>query len=1216
MATRGVAPASQSLEGSISINSYDTALCIVPPRRFWPSIDRLRVLYDKGYEKWPPHVNIIYPFVRPDSLPIAMERIQSMLSAQDNADTVNLRLAQAGVFQHKHDNTIYLYDDDKDHITNLKRLRGDILKSLGQKAQQNFQMHMTVAQSEDASSSMHRFLKEKVGLLPAVEWEVQEIHILIRERVQLPNGATSQMKTWGVISLTDSVSLSRPGKPLPFYEMQALPAPATVNTDEEDGPGEKDELQSHPPYYYDDETDIWLPLGSTDEFYDADESKPGGLSVGSYNIMAEFHYPPSQARYPLLLKNILSRPAYCNILVLQEVTDHFLSYLLADPDIRVRFPFCSHGPPSQDDIEPLPNFLNMVILSRFAFDWEHVSFRRKHKGALVARFKVIGDGPPLILATVHLTCGLTDGSIAAKKTDVQKILKYVGEKYPSHPWVLAGDFNMSTSSFTIDSALEKKGISPVSAAQLQAIDEILLKAGMEDAWATASRDDGLEEEDEEALEGEHGATYDPLTNEVAAAIVGSGYNMRPQRYDRVYFRGEGKLDIAGFNLFGKERGRVGDEENYASDHWGVRCLLKATEGAGSSAKISEEIGKLVIPVSLEKAADGIGGMEEVKEALAEVGAFPSDEDVANRKAALGLLKRIILDTHPEGLGESATSRLRPVVVVVPVGSYSLGVWTATSDIDVLCIGPFSANTFFTLATQRLRKAEAQEARIIRRVKANTGTMLELEVLGIKMDLQYCPATSVAEQWPQALRAPPSDPIWSLSPSTLSKLKAIRDRDYIQRSIPDITTFRLAHRFIRCWAKSRGIYAARFGFLGGMQISLLLTRVYKLLPNPESVSLPDLLITFFTHYSAFPWATHAVFDPHFHTTRLPYNRSTREPLAILGYFPPTLNTSLAASVPSTRAMATEFERAAAALQQEGMTWSTFLTTGGARDFLTSYKSYIKISIQYWGLSLARGSRFVGWLESRCVMLLVDVARRAPGLNARMWPARFVETAVQAADGGEAKDYQGCYLLGLDKVDPEMSKDELQVALGGLRTALRRFEEQMRGDEKYFDAKSCWMSAEVINRGDLGDLEVDGREWGEYTPGEEEDDDEEEEESQDEAGLGAELEGPEITGRKKKKGKKEGVDSAVHKLETGKKFRTAADVMNRIRWDPEMDSADFVVGYEDRFVGAREKALDAWKSEQTDEEFIPQHRILYFKRKSDGVVVWERRTRKDEIFGSGA
>jgi hypothetical protein len=45
------------------------------------------------------------------------------------------------------------------------------------------------------------------------------------------------------------------------------------------------------------------------------------------------------------------------------------------------------------------------------------------------------------------------------------------------------------------------------------------------------------------------------------------------------------------------------------------------------------------------------------------------------------------------------------------------------------------------------------------------------------------------------------------------------------------------------------------------------------------------------------------------------------------------------------------------------------------------------------------------------------------------------------------------------------------------------------------------------------------------------------------------------------------------------------------------------------------VEQWKTEQTDEEFIPQHRILYFKRRADNVIVWERRTRIDDIFGSG-
>jgi len=1235
----------------IQTNSHDTALCIVPPRHLWPSVDRLRALYDQAFLKWPPHVNLIYPFVQPDLLPEAAERIQTALSSSE-IPPLRLSLDSAGVFTRKHDNIIYLHDSDAERCVRLKDLRNSIMQSLQGAAAhhasgQAFKMHMTVAQSEDVSSSTHKFLLDKVGLVPPTEWEVGQLFILVRERVQLNGSATNQMKIWGSITL--SGELSRPGEPLPCYEetQRRLPPGTDGNGNGDDADSmEKDSLETHTSYCFDGETDLWLPFSPAANA-DTGETPADNLSIASFNVLAEFEFPPSEARYPLLLHNILAQDAAADILVLQEVTDGFLSYLLGDPAVRDRFPFSSHGPPAQTDVEPLPSLLNIVVLSRFSFDWEYVTFRRKHKGSVVARFRHVVEGPPLIVAAVHLNCGLTDGSIAVKKADVQRILKHLAETYAGHPWVLAGDFNISTSSYTIDAAVKKKAVSIVSANHLASISGLLVEAGLEDAWLEMRDRNGDEEDaEDDLLEGEQGATYDPIVNEVAAAIVGSGYGMRPQRYDRIFVRGEKFLQIAGFNRFGLRKGLVGDKESYASDHWGVRCVLKAQEvpEVTGIAGMSEEINKLVFPVILARAPAPLSGTGGVQETLAALGVIPGVAERQKRRVALSLLKSVIIGNYttisPSNETSAVASRQQPVLVVVPVGSYGLDLWTSASDTDVLCIGPFSASTFFALALQRIRRASnIRDIRLLRRVRANTGTMLELEVLGIKMDLQYCPATSIAEQYPQVLRTPPSDPVWSLPPSTLSKLKALRDMEVLRHTIPDLSAFRVAHRFIKTWARARGIYSARFGFLGGIQISLLLARVCKLLP--KSTSVPDLLTTFFTHYATFPWATHLVFDPKFHAERLPYTRTSREPLAILGYYPPALNTSHAASIPSTRVVTAEFSRVGELIHSSSAitSWEALLRPDGATEFLTSYTAYVRIDVQYWGMSATRGRRFVGWLESRCVLLLVDLHRRAAGLHARMWPARFVVVDGTSGDNQEQvrasgddeedkentetepRDYRGCYLIGLEKfAGQSMGKDELKAALGGLRTALHRFEELMRGDEKYFDAKSCWMSAEIVARDGLGvdNLKLDAREWGEYAAGDEEDE-EDEDEDEEEAVLGEddfnELEISATSRKSKKKKSARDEEPAPPKLETGKKFRTAADVMNRIRWDPQLDSNDFVVGYEDRFVGAREKALEAWKNEQTDEEFIPQHRILYFKRKSDGEVLWERRTRKDEIFGSG-
>lgn len=79
--------------------------------------------------------------------------------------------------------------------------------------------------------------------------------------------------------------------------------------------------------------------------------------------------------------------------------------------------------------------------------------------------------------------------------------------------------------------------------------------------------------------------------------------------------------------------------------------------------------------------------------------------------------------------------------------------------------------------------------------------------------------------------------------------------------------------------------------------------------------------------------------------------------------------------------------------------------------------------------------------------------------------------------------------------------------------------------------------------------------------------------------------------------------------------AADVVNRLIWDPAFDAADYLIGYEDRFEGRLETGVRSWKRDLADEEFIPQHRILYIRRRSDGEVVWDRRRRIDRVFWSG-
>ncbi|KUJ20962.1 uncharacterized protein LY89DRAFT_420808 [Mollisia scopiformis] len=84
-----------------------------------------------------------------------------------------------------------------------------------------------------------------------------------------------------------------------------------------------------------------------------------------------------------------------------------------------------------------------------------------------------------------------------------------------------------------------------------------------------------------------------------------------------------------------------------------------------------------------------------------------------------------------------------------------------------------------------------------------------------------------------------------------------------------------------------------------------------------------------------------------------------------------------------------------------------------------------------------------------------------------------------------------------------------------------------------------------------------------------------------------------------------------------LRPAEDVINRLKYDRANFKVDeWAIGYVDRHMQAmQEKPVRDWATDVTDEAFIPQHRIEYFKvypKDSPPVIMWEKASKKDLIF----
>ncbi|KZP04458.1 hypothetical protein FIBSPDRAFT_843964 [Athelia psychrophila] len=93
--------------------AHKSALVLIPPSPISTPIQSLRRVHDRNFNRWPPHVNLIYPFLCAPSSNIdaILARIRSALSQSSShaVSSFTVRLDRSAHFQHSRDSsTIYL----------------------------------------------------------------------------------------------------------------------------------------------------------------------------------------------------------------------------------------------------------------------------------------------------------------------------------------------------------------------------------------------------------------------------------------------------------------------------------------------------------------------------------------------------------------------------------------------------------------------------------------------------------------------------------------------------------------------------------------------------------------------------------------------------------------------------------------------------------------------------------------------------------------------------------------------------------------------------------------------------------------------------------------------------------------------------------------------------------------------------------------------------
>lgn len=245
----------------------------------------------------------------------------------------------------------------------------------------------------------------------------------------------------------------------------------------------------------------------------------------------------------------------------------------------------------------------------------------------------------------------------------------------------------------------------------------------------------------------------------------------------------------------------------------------------------------------------------------------------------------------------------------------------------------------------------------------------------------------------------------------------------------------------------------------------------------------------------------------------------------------------------------------------------------------------------------GRALIGYVESRIVHLLVDLHTIDPQARFRLWPERFTDSPPSVES--KTSTVQGFYLIGVRQpsIDGESSDTK------SLARALHNFEDAIHLNSNYYDSSSAFVAVHELDRAAVPErVYVDEIVW---TDGGIDNDPDESAAGDD--GTADDTEDHDLHDRsspgKHLVRRKHDVNTGTS-VEGAAKLRPSTDVFNRLMWDSQYDANDYLVGYVDRFVGIMESPLKSWSRDIDEENWIPFHRIVYFRRKSNGEIVWDR------------
>ncbi|KAF1898499.1 hypothetical protein Lal_00032079 [Lupinus albus] len=430
--------------------------------------------------------------------------------------------------------------------------------------------------------------------------------------------------------------------------------------------------------------------------------------------------------------------------------------------------------------------------------------------------------------------------------------------------------------------------------------------------------------------------------------------------------------------------------------------MGSTEGLGSSTM---QFG-VTKPISMAgpMSAD-LQKTMELEKFLADSGIYETMEEAAKREEVLHRLRQVVkgwvkqitrLRRYTDQMVEDANA------VIMTFGSYRLGVHGPGADLDTLCIGPSYVNReedfFFTLHDIL---ANIEEVTELQPVPDAHVPVMKFKFDGISVDLLYASISCLIV--PEDLDISDISVLHNVDEPTVRSLNGCRVADQILKLVPNVEVT---------------------GFLGGVNLALLVARVCQLYPNAN----PSMLVSrFFRVYTQWRWPNpvmlcpieenelgFSVWDPR----RNPRDRTHHMPIITPAY--PCMNSTYSVSTSTLRVMMEQFQygnKICGEVELNKVHWSALFEP---YIFFESYKNYLQVDLVAADVDDLRAWK--GWVESRLRQLTLMIERDTIGkLQCHPYPHEYMDTSRHCA--------HSAFFMGLQRKEGEIVQEGHQFDIRG-------------------------------------------------------------------------------------------------------------------------------------------------------------------------------------------